>query len=78
MVAWPSGQKSHFFSLEEVGVQIQITAWLDFQFLFSLIVFLPFGFLLFILTADLLASRDFCENVFLVSIEVVAIRKSLP
>ena len=49
-----------------------------FQFLFSLIVFLPFGFLLFILTADLLASRDFCENVFLVSIEVVAIRKSLP
>ena len=45
------------------------------SFFFSLIVFLPFGFLLFILTADLLASRDFCENVFLVSIEVVAIRK---
>ena len=68
MVAWPSVQKPHFFSLEEVGVQIQIPAWpLPVSF-FSLIVFLPFGFLLFIFTADLLASRDFCENVFLVSI----------
>ena len=35
-------------------------------FFFSFIVFLPFGFLLFILTAEPLASRDFCENVFLV------------
>ena len=37
------------FSLEEVGVQVQFPAWpLPF---FSLIVFLPFPFLLFILTA---------------------------
>ena len=36
------------FSLEEVGVQVRIPA----QFFFSFIVFLPFGFLLFILTAD--------------------------
>ena len=34
MDAWPSGQKSHFFSLEEVGVQIQITAWLLPVFIF--------------------------------------------
>ena len=51
-VSWYSGRvaqwsETAFFSLEEVGVQIQIPAW---QLLF--IVFLPFGFLLFILTAD--------------------------
>ena len=39
------------FSLEEVGMRVQIPAWQP-PFFFSFIVFLPFGFLLFILTAD--------------------------
>ena len=39
------------FLLEEVAVQVQIPPWL-LQFFFSFIVFLPFGFLLFILSAD--------------------------
>ena len=49
------------FSLEEVGMRVQIPAWEAPFFFFSFIVVLPFGFLLFILTAD-----PFCENVFLV------------
>ena len=60
-VKWCSGRmaewlKAILFSLEEVEVQVQIPAWLAllpiFLLLFSFIVFLPFGFLLFILTAD--------------------------
>ena len=58
-VKWCSGRmaewlKGILFSLEEVEVQVQIPAWLlpIFLLLFSFIVFLPFGFLLFILTAD--------------------------
>ena len=43
--------KALFFSPEEVGMQVQILAWYLPVF-FSFIVFLPFGFLLFILTAD--------------------------
>ena len=40
-------------SLEEVGMRIHIPAWhLPSFFFFSFIVFLPVGFLLFILTAD--------------------------
>ena len=39
------------FSLEEVGMRVQIPPW-QLPFFFSFIVFLPFGFLLFILTAD--------------------------
>ena len=39
------------FLLEEVGMRVQIPAWQP-PFFFSFIVFLPFGFLLFILTAD--------------------------
>ena len=39
------------FSLEEVGMRVQIPAW-QLPCFFSFIVFLPFGFLLFILTAD--------------------------
>ena len=35
-------------------------------FFFSFIFFLPFGFLLFILTADPVSFARFCENVFLV------------
>ena len=35
-------------------------------FFFSFIVFSPFGFLLFILTADPVSFARFCENVFLV------------
>ena len=50
MVAWPS-VKVALFSPEEVGMQVQIPAW-HLPFFFSFIVFLPFGFLLFILTAD--------------------------
>ena len=38
------------FSLEEVGMRVQIPGQLS--FFFSFIVFLSFGFLLFILTAD--------------------------
>ena len=41
------------FSLEEVGMRVQMPAWQPPFFLFFFfIVFLPFGFLLFILTAD--------------------------
>ena len=39
------------FSLEEVGMRVQIPPW-HLSVFFSFIVFLPFGFLLFILTAD--------------------------
>ena len=39
------------FSLEEVGMRVQIPASQS-PFFFPFIVFLPFGFLLFILTAD--------------------------
>ena len=57
LVQWPHcrvvGQTPHFFSLEEAGVQVQIPAWLLPGFSFPFIVFfLPFGFVLFILTAD--------------------------
>ena len=47
--AWPL--EAALFSLEEVGMRVQIPAWQP-PFFFSFIVFLPFGFLLFILTAD--------------------------
>ena len=40
------------FSLEEVGMRVQIPPWQLLVFFLSFIVFLPFGFLLFILTAD--------------------------
>ena len=41
------------FSLEEVGMRVQIPPWQLPVFFFSFNVFLPFGFLLlFILTAD--------------------------
>ena len=40
-----------FFSLEAVGVLVQIPAWLP-PFCVLSSFFLPFGFLLFILTAD--------------------------
>ena len=39
------------FSLEEVGMWVQIPTW-QLRFFFSFIVYLPFGFLLFILAAD--------------------------
>ena len=60
-----------FFALEEAGVQVQIPAWLLAGFFFSFffnIVFLLFGLLPFILICrPFLASRDFCDKVFLVS-----------
>ena len=58
---WPSGQTTHFFSLEEAGVQVQIQV---FFFLSSFFYSLAFYCLFSQLT--LLASRDFCENLFLV------------
>ena len=57
-------------SLEEVEVQLGSNPGVAnsfFSFFLSLIVFLPFGFLLFILTAHPVSfARFFCENVFLV------------
>ena len=42
--------------------------WGDyFHFFFSFIVFLPFGFYYLFSPLTLLASRDFCENVFVVT-----------
>ena len=64
MAQW--SEAALFFSLE--GADSNPGVATSSFFFFSLIVFLPFGLLLFILTADLLASRDFCENVFLVSV----------
>ena len=49
------------FSLEEGGVQVHILAWLLPVF-FSFIVFLPFGFLLFILTADPVSFARFLQK----------------
>ena len=43
--------KAALFSPEEVGMQVQIPAW-HLPVFFSFIVFLPFGFLLFIVSAD--------------------------
>ena len=48
MAQW---SETALFSLEEVGVQVQIPAFLLPVFFLSSL-FLPFGFLLFILTAD--------------------------
>ena len=67
MVVWPSGQKSHFFrggcpgAGSNLGVAISI--------FFSFIVFLDFYRLAFYCLFSpliLLASRVFCENLFLV------------
>ena len=69
---WSHGQvvRGRTFSLEEVGVQLDsnpdATIPFFFFFLFSFIVFLPFGFLLLILTAEPVSFARFCENVFLV------------
>ena len=52
------------FSLEEVGMRVQIPAWQPPFFFFLSSYRLAFYFLFSLLT--LLASRDFCENVFLV------------
>ena len=54
-VQWSHGPvvRGRTFSLEEVGVQLGSNPRrVYFHFFFSFIVFLPFGFLLFILTAD--------------------------
>ena len=40
------------FSLKEVGVRLDSNPGVSTSIFFSFIVFLPFGFLLFILTAD--------------------------
>ena len=53
---WSSGRMVEWsevalFSPEDVGVQVQFPVWL-LPFFFFFIVFLRFGFLLFILTAD--------------------------
>ena len=54
-VRWSHGPvvRGCIFSLEEVGVQLVSNPGVSTSiFFFSFIVFLPFGFLLFILTAD--------------------------
>ena len=58
MAQW---SETALFSLEEVGVQVQIPAWLLPVF-FSSIVFLPFGFLLFILTSDPVSFARFLQK----------------
>ena len=58
VVAWPSGQKAHFFRGGSPGAGSNL-----FHLFFR---FLPFGFLLFILTADTVSFARFCENLFLV------------
>ena len=60
VVAWPGGQRPHFFAGGSWGATACLLPF------FSFIVFLPFGFLLFILTADPVSFARFCENVFLV------------
>ena len=59
LIMMSHGQWSHgpvvrgrIFSLEEVGVQLGSNPSVSTSIFFSFIVFLPFGFLLFILTAD--------------------------
>ena len=51
MVTWPSGQKPHFFRWRQLGCWFKSRrGYLHFVFFHRF--FLPFGFLLFILTAD--------------------------
>ena len=66
VVAWPSGMKPHFFAPEEVGVQFPIRAGL-------LSFFFPSYFTLWLVAVyshcwPFLASREFCDKVFLVLI----------
>ena len=59
--------ETEIFSLEAVGVLVQIPAWLPpFCFLSSFSSFYPLAFYCLFSLLALLASRDFCENVFLV------------
>ena len=53
-VQWSHGPvvRGRTFSLEEVGVQLGSKPGVSTSIFFSFIVFLPFGFLLFIPTAD--------------------------
>ena len=60
VVAWPSGQRPHFLAGGTVGVQVQIPGWLLPFFFSSYFYLLAFSLL------TMLASRDFCENIFLV------------
>ena len=54
------------FSLEEVGVQLGSNPGVSTSIFFFFHRFLPFGFLLFILTADPVSFARFLRNVFLV------------
>ena len=68
-VQWSHGPvvRGRTFSLEEVGVQLCSNPGVSTSICFFLSsFFLPFGFLLFILTADPVSFARFCENVFLV------------
>ena len=53
-VQWSHGPvvRGHTLSLDEVEVQLGSSPGVSTSIFFSFIVFLPFGFLLFILTAD--------------------------
>ena len=61
VVAYPSGQRPHFLAGGTVGVQVQTPGWL-LPFFFLSAYFYPLAFSLL----TMLASREFCENVFLV------------
>ena len=50
------------FSLEEVGVQLGSNPGVSTSIFFSFIVFLPFGFLLFILTVDPVSLERFLRK----------------
>ena len=54
------------FSLEEVGVQLGSNPGVSTSIFFSFIVFYPLAFYCLFSLLTPLASRDFCENVFLV------------
>ena len=56
------------FSLEEVGMRVQIPAWQPPFFFFLSSFFYPLAFYFLFPLLILLASRDFCENVFVVLI----------
>ena len=73
MVAWPSGQKLHIFAggSRGAGSNPDVATSIFFSFLSSYFYLLAFYFLFSLLT--LLASRDFCENVFLVIIIIIII-----
>ena len=65
VVTWPSGQKPHFFHWRQLGCRLKSRrGYLHFVFFHRF--FYPLAFYCLVSLLTLLASRDFCENVFLV------------